>query len=229
MAKVRLQCPHCRVAVSADEACLGKRVRCPACKQTFTVPSESKEVVQTSEAPREEESPDASPAASRCPKCGTGNPVGAIRCAKCSTSLRPTVVGVVAILGTIASIGGVIVFPLMLFAGAVTGQLGPGPIGFAILLSGLVFALAQAFIYPGLGKGMYSAWIAVQIVWGINIPVGLLEFFLFPAGLKNDIVFGSLRPLLLVMPIIYALLWVYLYNERVRTFCSVGRRMSSRG
>jgi len=137
----------------------------------------------------------------KCPKCGESHNPGVFRCTKCSTSLRPTFLGVVTLLGPIL---------LVLLAIASLAQVAQNPaalVAFCINVAGI-------FVLIGLRGGKYWAWTAIQVIWVINIAFSAIQAIaIHPAMLVGTA----------VQALIIVLLWIYIHSEKVKAFCSVGR------
>ncbi len=137
----------------------------------------------------------------KCPKCGARNNPGVVRCAKCNTSLRPTLLAVVTLLGPIV----LLLQSLALLAGFERNPI--APVSLLINAAGIVILISLRF-------GRYWAWVALQVIWAINIAVTVIvAFAVNPAFL---VVAGA-------QTLIIVLLWIYIHSERVKSFCSVGR------
>ncbi len=137
----------------------------------------------------------------KCPKCAQGEDPGVIRCVECNTSLRPTLLAVVTLVGPIV---------LVLLAIASLGQIEQSPVA----LIAFLMNLAGIVVLLGLRYGRYWAWIGIQVIWVINIAFSVI------LGL-------AIHPVLLmkagVQTLIIILFWMYIRSDRVRAFCSVGR------
>ncbi len=137
----------------------------------------------------------------KCPKCGEGHDPRILRCTKCRTCLRPTFLGVITLLG--------LVF-LPLLAIASLAQVAEHPfalVAFCINVVGIFTLLA-------LRAGKYWAWVAIQVIWVVNIALSAIQAIaVHPALLVGTAVQG----------LIIIVLWIYINGERVRAFCSVGR------
>jgi len=138
----------------------------------------------------------------KCPKCSKYNYPGLIRCKNCNSSLRPTFLGAVTLLG-----------PIILTIGAIISlaQFANIP----IVIFNFLFSLVGIVILISLRYGRYSAWIALQIVWVIPIP-----FLLILALTINPLlIFVAGGQAMVITP-----LWLYIRSKRVKAFCSVGRQ-----
>ncbi|MBI5746359.1 MAG: hypothetical protein HZA13_05095 [Nitrospirae bacterium] len=134
----------------------------------------------------------------KCSKCGEGHDPGTVLCTKCNAYLRPTILGVVTILGSVV-LGLESLRPLAL--------IGRNPIYLVILLINIAWIVTLI----SLQVGEYWAWVAVQIVMAINIAAVLV---VDPSPSVVEAV-GTLSSLLF---------WIYLHTDRVKAFCSVGKR-----
>jgi hypothetical protein len=137
----------------------------------------------------------------KCPKCSEGHNPGILRCTKCNTCLRPTALAVLTLLG--------LVF-LPLLAIVSLAQVAEHPIA----LVAFCISVVGIFTLFGLRAGKYWAWIAIQVIWVINIAFSAIQAVaIHPALLVGTAVQG----------LIIIVLWIYINGERVRAFCSVGR------
>ena len=137
----------------------------------------------------------------KCPECGQGHRPGIYRCTKCKKSLRPTFLGVATLLGPM------ILIPLAFACLTQAAQNPAALVAFCINVAGIIVLI-------NLRAGMYWAWTAIQVIWGIDIAFSAIQAIAtHPARLVGTA----------VQALIIALLWIYLYSEEVKAFCSVGR------
>jgi predicted RNA-binding Zn-ribbon protein involved in translation (DUF1610 family) len=147
----------------------------------------------------------------KCPKCGERHNPGILRCAKCNTCLRPTFLGVITLIGPIF---------LILLALMSLFQITKNPfevVVFSINLVSFSINVVGIFTLLGLRAGKYWAWIAIQVIWVINII-----FSTTLAILINPILFVNTA----VQGLIIFTLWLYMDSKKVKAFCSVGRPRS---
>ncbi len=137
----------------------------------------------------------------KCPKCGEANKPGVFRCTKCNASLRPTLLAVVTLLGPII---------LVLLAIASLGQIGQNP---AAILAFLINTAGIAILI-GLRYGRYWAWVAIHVVWVINILSSAIQAL----AINPEMLFHTA-----VQTLIIVLFFFYFHSKRVKAFCSVGR------
>jgi hypothetical protein len=142
-----------------------------------------------------------------CPECGRPHAPGVIDCSNCNTCLRPTFLGVCTLIWflfySFSALGFLVRMQENLMA-----------------VFGLIVCIAGAFMSIGLRCGKYWGWIGMQIVWVVSVWF-LLVWFFKENGVTGPNVFGA-AVVIALGAFKLSPWWVYLHNERVKTFCSAG-------
>jgi len=143
----------------------------------------------------------------KCPKCGEGSPAGATRCTSCKASLLPLPL---AVLTTLALLS----IPTIGFGAGMGVREEPR------LALVVAWAVAGMVIVFGLRYGRFWAWIAIQVLWALDIAMTVSGAIVLEIDARRvPLVIAAV----LGVAIIHILFWVYLYTPRVRQYCSGGR------
>jgi hypothetical protein len=143
----------------------------------------------------------------RCRKCGKPHEPGVFRCFWCDTSLRPIWLGIVTVAGPI-----LLVIQSIFISGGFDA-----PRGLALALL-LLMQAVQFAVLIGLRFGRNWAWIAIQIVWLVNLTC-LIVATVRVHGSGGFVTFYAA---------VVVVHWIYIHRPGVRAFCSVGRDASRR-
>ncbi len=143
----------------------------------------------------------------KCRKCDTAYNLGIFRCSECNISLRPIFLNIATIVGPIlASISIVVYF--------VQREKLLHLIGIGDFVFGLLSSIASIIVLVGLRHGRYWAWVAIHVIWAIDI------LFLIINGQTN------MKGMAIQLSIIL-FLFMYVHSYKVQEFCSIGRPLKS--
>ena len=152
-----------------------------------------------------------------CPKCGTQNPPGVSRCAKCHQCIRPFVLSVWTLLCMILA-PAALIWTCFVALGVMLGE------WTVWSLDVPVRATIALVLIIGLRYGRYWAWFSIQIFWMICFTLNAIVFVwrVVSETPQQYHILGFLNWAVIVS------IWWYIRTERVKTFCSAGRARAAR-
>ena len=145
-----------------------------------------------------------------CDACGERNFPGEARCVKCNAGLRPTLLGVMTIIGPIALILRII---MLVSSGSASG------VPFACVESlGNVVAIG---VLVCLRHGSHGAWVVAQVMQAIGlVSICAFTFMAMRLPMRDDTLITTSVVSAAVGTAIIIAWWCYLRSDRVKAFCS---------
>lgn len=161
-----------------------------------------------------------------CPTCWRPHQPGVTKCINCNTRLMPAFLGVFTIVGLVLTIPST-VGALVLMVPRAEMEM-PYIEAVIVGLVQLAIYLTAIVVLVGLRRGRYWAWIGIQVLLAVALMMPALVYsVLFVLDADYDM------PWLLIIPFIGILAWaflispwwIYIRSDKVKTFCSAGRRV----